>query len=265
MAVKTKEQIKTEIDTNITTSSSPRSITHGEVGEILDDMVDSLLEEGEGANIQAAQAAAVAAQEAAEAAEDDASEASTTAAAANTTATAAQLEAAAAETAATNAQAAASTAQGAADVAQADIDEHEANHPTSGLDTDAVDARIADYARIAPSGQIADAQIPSSIMRDMEFSAAAVRGLLGLTEQEVNGLFVGAAVSSSTLTFTMNDGTTLPLTVSGGGMVVADGHVDTATLDPQTGILTLHINESDETVTADLSALLNATANSNNR
>ena len=37
-----------------------------------------------------------------------------------------------------------------------------------GLDQAAVDARIAPYARATPSGQIADAQIPSSIARDSE-------------------------------------------------------------------------------------------------
>ena len=62
------------------------------------------------------------------------------------------------------------------------------------------------------SGQIADSQIPASIMRDSEFTAAAVRGLLGLTDaSEVNDLFTGATYCrAGTLTFTQNDGTTVP-------------------------------------------------------
>ena len=39
---------------------------------------------------------------------------------------------------------------------------------SSGLDQAEVDARIASYARIAPTGQIADAQIPATIARDSE-------------------------------------------------------------------------------------------------
>ena len=41
-----------------------------------------------------------------------------------------------------------------------------------GLTQSQVDARIADYARAAPSGTIADAQIPQSIARDTEVAAA---------------------------------------------------------------------------------------------
>ena len=37
-----------------------------------------------------------------------------------------------------------------------------------GLDQAEVDARIAPYARVTPSGTIADAQIPQSIARDSE-------------------------------------------------------------------------------------------------
>ena len=42
------------------------------------------------------------------------------------------------------------------------------NAPSGGLSQSQVDARIASYARISPSGQIADAQIPASIARDSE-------------------------------------------------------------------------------------------------
>ena len=42
-----------------------------------------------------------------------------------------------------------------------------------GLTQAAVDARIAPYARAVPTGQIADAQIPSAIARDTEVAAAA--------------------------------------------------------------------------------------------
>ena len=55
------------------------------------------------------------------------------------------------------------------------------------VDNDDIDARIATWARAnSPSGTIPDTSIPSTIMRDSEFTAAAVRNLLGLTEDEVN-------------------------------------------------------------------------------
>ena len=76
-----------------------------------------------------------------------------------------------------------------------------------------IDARIATYARaVAPSGQIPDARIPDSIMRDAEFTKAAVLALLELTEQELDDLFRGATLVGRVLTITQADGSTLTLT-----------------------------------------------------
>ena len=72
-------------------------------------------------------------------------------------------------------------------------------------------------------GQIADSQIPDAIMRDSEFTAAAIREMLLLTSDEVNGIVTGSVVSGNTLTITRNDGTTVTFTVTGGSG--ADGVV----------------------------------------
>ena len=51
------------------------------------------------------------------------------------------------------------------------------------LDTDGVDERIATWARANnPTGTIPDARIAADIMRDAEFTAAAVRTLLSLSQ-----------------------------------------------------------------------------------
>ena len=90
------------------------------------------------------------------------------------------------------------------------------------------------------TGQIPEALIPASIMRDAEFTATAVRGLLNLTPEEVNDLFTGATISGRTITITQNDGQTLTLTLpEGGGM--PDGVLSSGTFsnDGQTLTLTL--------------------------
>ena len=48
---------------------------------------------------------------------------------------------------------------------------------------------------------LTDAQIPDSIMRDSEFTAAAIRGLLGLSADELNDLLTGATIAGQVLTF----------------------------------------------------------------
>ena len=106
-------------------------------------------------------------------------------------------------------------------------------------------ALIAPYARADnPTGQIADAQIPDAIMRDAEFTAVAVRGLLNLTAQEVNDLLTGATISGRVITFPQNDGTTATITIPPGGGT-ADGVVVSLgtgfSSDGQT--LTLHVDD----------------------
>ena len=123
---------------------------------------------------------------------------------------------------------------------QADLEAHESTtHVTS----------FADLA-----GMIADSQIPTAIMRDAEFTAAAVRTLLSLTSTEVNDLLTGASISSNVITFTQNDGTTATITLPAGGEG-ADGVVASGAFnDDQTElVLTL---DTGGTVTIDVPAAL---------
>ena len=96
-------------------------------------------------------------------------------------------------------------------------------------DDTALDTKIQELidatALSALQGQLTDGQIPAAIMRDAEFTAAAVRNLLSLTATEVNDLVTGATISGQTLTLTQNDGSTVPITIptamagSGDGVV----------------------------------------------
>ena len=88
--------------------------------------------------------------------------------------------------------------------------------------------------------EIPDAMIPSSIMRDAEFTASAVRTLLGLTTAEVNDLLTGASLAGQVLTFTQNDGTSIALTIPEGGDT--DGVVSAAAFDDDGTTLTLTID-----------------------
>ena len=86
-----------------------------------------------------------------------------------------------------------------------------------------VDPIIAAYTGAVPGLTIADAQIPASIMRDAELTAAAVRNLLGLTAQEVNDLVTGGTINGRVITLTQNDGSTIVLTVPAEAGGMADG------------------------------------------
>lgn len=88
-------------------------------------------------------------------------------------------------------------------------------------------------------GMIADNQIPASIMRDAEFTAAAVRNLLSLTSTEVNDLLTGATISGQTLTFTQNDGSTIAITIPTAMAGTGDGVVQSGTITGNNLVLTL--------------------------
>ena len=88
--------------------------------------------------------------------------------------------------------------------------------------------------------EIPDAMIPASVMRDAEFTASAVRTLLGLTTAEVNDLLTGASLAGQVLTFTQNDGTSIALTIPEGGDT--DGVVSEAAFDDDGTTLTLTID-----------------------
>ena len=95
---------------------------------------------------------------------------------------------------------------------------------TAPSDAD-IQALINATSLSALQGQVVDAQIPAGIMRDAELTAAAVRGLLGLTASEVNDLLTGATLSGQILTFTQNDGTTVPISIPTATPGTGDGVV----------------------------------------
>ena len=108
-------------------------------------------------------------------------------------------------------------------------------------------------------GMIPDAQIPASIMRDSEFTAAAVRGLLGLTSAEVNDLLTGATIFGQVLTLTQNDGTTVPITIPTATPGLGDGVVQSGAFNADQTELTLTLDNGG-TVTISVPAALRMSA-----
>ena len=81
----------------------------------------------------------------------------------------------------------------------------------------------------ALQGQVMDGQIPASIFRDAELTAAAVRTQLGLTATEAEELLTGnPTIAGNVITFTRNDGTTGTITIPAGG----DGELLFGAVDP---------------------------------
>ena len=120
-----------------------------------------------------------------------------------------------------------------------------------------LEARTGD-ARLLISairGIIPVSMLPAAVMLDSEFTAAAVRALLGLTAQEVNDLFTGASIAGQVITYTQNDGTeeTITIPVAAGGM--ADGVVQSGEIDDTGDTLTLTL-DTGGTVVIDIPAVL---------
>ena len=111
----------------------------------------------------------------------------------------------------------------------------------------------------ALQGQVSDGQIPAAIMRDAEFTAAAVRNLLSLSSTEVNDLLTGASITNNVLTFTQNDGSTVPIALPAGGGGVADGVVASGAFNSANTELVLTL-DTGGTVTIDVPAALRAGA-----
>ena len=107
----------------------------------------------------------------------------------------------------------------------------------------------------ALQGQLTDGQIPSLIMRDAEFTAAAIRNLLNLSAQEVNDLLTGAVINGQIITFTQNDGTNIPLTIPSGTGGMADGVVESGVVNAAGTELILTL-DTGGTVTIDIPAVL---------
>ena len=91
----------------------------------------------------------------------------------------------------------------------------------------------------ALQGQLTDGQIPAAIMRDAEFTAAAIRTLLSLTDTEVNDLLTGASIVGQILTFTQNDGTTVAITIPTAMAGTGDGVVQSGAIVGTNLVLTL--------------------------
>ena len=109
-------------------------------------------------------------------------------------------------------------------------------------DTATIDARIATYARITPSGTIALAQLPSGVMLDSEFTAAAVRTLLGLSASQIDNIVVDVTATGQVITVTKADGTTNTINIpSGAG---ATTHIQTGTAPYTTGLITVTTSET---------------------
>ena len=170
-----------------------------------------------------------------------------------------------ARTAAAAAQATADVAQTAADV-DADVLAHagdpNAHHVPGmgggGLVEAEVQALINATALSALQGQVTDGQIPAAIMRDAEFTAAAVRTLLALTSSEVNDLLTGATISGQILTFTQNDGSTVNITIPTATPGAGDGVVQQGAFNADQTELVLTL-DSGGTVTIDVPAALRST------
>ena len=130
-----------------------------------------------------------------------------------------------------------------------------------GLRPDQIDWSEADSQLDTKVQAIAltDAQIPDSIMRDSEFTAAAIRGLLSLSADELNDLLTGATIVGQTLTFTQNDGTTVPIAIPTAMAGSGDGVVQSGVIDDSGTELTLTLDNGG-TVQIDIPTILRGSA-----
>ena len=107
--------------------------------------------------------------------------------------------------------------------------------PADTVRSDAdIDARISDYARASPTGEIADAQIPDSIARDSELPSP-------------DGVVIDGEVTGTTLTLMRSVGANVQITglPSGGGGATADGVVTSAEFALSGSDVTLTLERSE--------------------
>ena len=130
----------------------------------------------------------------------------------------------------------------------------------SNDDIAAIRQEIAALTFADIGGQIADGQVPAGFTRDAELTKTFLLGILGLSAQELDDLFVGAQVSGSgagrIITVTQADGSTITLAVpdvagGGGGGGSADGVVSSAEFAADGTTLTLTLSTGG-TVTANV-------------
>ena len=132
--------------------------------------------------------------------------------------------------------------------------------PAPSINAANVDPIIAAYSGGITGLSIVDTQIPAAIMRDSEFSASAVRGLLGLTAAEADDLLTGATINGQVITFPQADGSQVTVTVPAGSSTgMADGVVESGAFSADGTELILTLDTSG-TVNIDVPALLRSTA-----
>lgn len=112
---------------------------------------------------------------------------------------------------------------------------------------------VKPFARVG-GPQVPDSEIPAEVMRDAEFTAAAVRNLIGLTAAQLNDLLTGATLVNRVLSFPQADGSTVTLTLPA-DMDTQDGVVAGASIDAQGNELTLTL-DTGATVVASIPAVL---------
>ena len=119
-------------------------------------------------------------------------------------------------------------------------------HPTAD-ELAALEQRLDNLTFGDIDGQIADGQVPDAFTRDSEITRTFLLGVLGLSAQELNDLFVGATVSGSgssrVITVTQADGTTVTLavpdTTGGGGSGSDDGVITGASFSADGSTITI--------------------------
>ena len=89
--------------------------------------------------------------------------------------------------------------------------------PTNAEVTAAVQAGVKPYARLGSVEQVPDTDIPDEIMRDAELTIAVILTLIGLSQQELDDLFLGVRLVNRVVLFEQADGTTATFTLPPGG------------------------------------------------
>ncbi|MCY4584331.1 MAG: hypothetical protein OXE50_16280, partial [Chloroflexi bacterium] len=157
------------------------------------------------------------------------------------------------------------------DLTFADIDGEADDSQVPGLA--ALGKRIDDLTFADIDGEVADAQVPQSFTRDSEITRAFLLNILGLTQAELDNLFVGAQVEGTgtgrSVLITQADGSTIRLNlpqaaVTTGGTGAHDGVVSNVEFSPDGTTLTLTLSTGG-TITANVPAILRESSGSPNR
>ena len=127
---------------------------------------------------------------------------------------------------------------------------------TAGINA-RIDQRITGKADLV-GGKVPVGQIPDEVMLDNEFTAAAIRNLLGLTAAEQADFFKGATISGRVITITQEDDSTIDLTLPVDMVGMEDGVVESGSFNAAGDELTLVVDGADDVVIS-VPALLRTT------